>query len=53
MKKEHSEQLQRTYAQMNEIIYDSRSTLEYIGDIETRLRSGQKSTATRPRSSPG
>jgi uncharacterized protein YukE len=42
MKKEHSEQLQRTYAQMNEILYDSRSTLEYIGDIETRLRSGQK-----------
>lgn len=42
MKKEHAEQLQRTYAQMNEILYDSRSTLEYIGDIETRLRSGQK-----------
>ena len=42
LKKEHGEQLQRTYAQMNDILYDSRSTLEYIGDIETRLRSGQK-----------
>lgn len=42
LKKEHAEQLQRTYAQMNEIVYDSRSTLSYIGDIETRLRSGQK-----------
>lgn len=42
MKKEHGEQLQRTYAQMNEILYDSRSTLEYIGEIETRLRAGQK-----------
>lgn len=42
LKKEHSEQLQRTYAQMNEIVYDSRSTLAYIGDIENRLRSGQK-----------
>lgn len=42
MKKEHAEQLQRTYAQMNEILYDSRSTLEYIGNIEGRLRAGQK-----------
>jgi len=42
LKKEHSEQLQRTYSQMNEIVYDSRSTLAYIGDIETRLRAGQK-----------
>ncbi len=42
LKKEHAEQLQRTYAQMNEIVYDSRSTLAYIGDIETRLRAGQK-----------
>ncbi|HRQ89169.1 MAG TPA: hypothetical protein PLA50_10240 [Bacteroidia bacterium] len=42
LKKEHSEQLQRTYAQMNDIVYDSRSTLAYIGDIENRLRSGQK-----------
>ena len=42
LKTQHSEQLQRTYSQMNEIVYDSRSTLAYIGDIETRLRSGQK-----------
>ncbi len=42
LKTQHAEQLQRTYAQMNEIIYDSRSTLSYIGDIETRFRAGQK-----------
>jgi len=42
LKKQHAEQLQRTYGQMNEIVYDSRKTLAYIGDIETRLRSGQK-----------
>ena len=42
LKTQHTEQLQRTYAQMNEIIYDSRSTLAYIGDIETRFRAGQK-----------
>jgi len=39
---EHDAQLQRTYGQMNEIVYDSRKTLAYIGDIETRLRKGQK-----------
>ncbi len=42
LKKQHAEQLQRTYGQMNEIVYDSRKTLAYIGDIEARLRSGQK-----------
>lgn len=42
LKKQHAEQLQRTYGQMNEIVYDSRKTLAYIGDIEGRLRSGQK-----------
>ena len=41
LKDQHQEQLQRTYAQMNEIVYDSRKTLSYIGDIETRLRDGQ------------
>lgn len=41
MEKQHEEQLQRTYGQMNEIVYDSKKTLEYIGDIETRLRDGQ------------
>ncbi len=38
---QHKDQLQRTYGQMNEIVYDSRKTLTYIGDIETRLRGGQ------------
>jgi len=38
---QHKDQLQRTYGQMNEIVYDTRKTLEYIGDIETRLRKGQ------------
>jgi uncharacterized protein YukE len=42
LKQQHVEQLGRTYGQMNEIIYDSRKTLAYIGDIEKRLRSGQK-----------
>lgn len=41
LKDQHKDQLQRTYAQMNEIVYDSRKTLEYIGEIETRLRDGQ------------
>ncbi len=41
LKDQHKEQLQRTYAQMNEIVYDSKNTLSYIGDIETRLRDGQ------------
>ena len=41
LKTQHKDQLQRTYAQMNEIVYDSRKTLSYIGDIETRLRDGQ------------
>jgi len=38
---QHKEQLQRTYGQMNEIVYDSKKTLEYIGNIEKRLRDGQ------------
>lgn len=42
LEERHKEQLQRTYAQMNEIVYDSRETLSYIGDIETRLRDGQE-----------
>lgn len=41
LKTQHKGQLQRTYAQMNEVVYDSRKTLAYIGDIETRLRDGQ------------
>lgn len=42
MEKAHAEQLQRTYTQMNEIVYDSRATLAYIGNIEKRLKSGQQ-----------
>jgi len=41
LREQHQEQLQRTYAQMNEIVYDSRKTLAYIGDVETRLRQGE------------
>ena len=42
LQQQNKEQLQTTYAQMNDIIYDSRRTLAYIGDMETRLRDGQK-----------
>ncbi len=41
LKTQHTGQLQRTYGQLNEIVYDSRKTLAYIGDVETRLRTGQ------------
>ncbi|MGY8641322.1 MAG: hypothetical protein ACKVJU_09545 [Verrucomicrobiales bacterium] len=37
----HREQIQRTYAQMDEIVYDSRKTLEYIGTIEDKLKTGK------------
>lgn len=46
LKTQHKDQLQRTYAQMNEVVYDSRKTLEYIGDIETRMREGQNIDST-------
>ena len=42
MEKDHKDQLQRTFAQMNEIVYDSKKTLTYISDVETRLRQGQR-----------
>lgn len=42
LKERQKDQLERTYAQMNEIVYDSKSTLSYIADIETRLRDGQE-----------
>ena len=42
MENDHKEQLQRAFAQMNEIVYDSKKTLTYINDIEGRLRTGQK-----------
>ncbi len=41
LKAQHTGQLRRTYGQLNEIVYDSRKTLAYIGDVETRLRAGQ------------
>jgi len=41
LRDQHKEQLQRTYAQMNEIVYDSRKTLVYIGEVENRLRDGE------------
>ena len=46
LKSQHKDQLQRTYTQMNEVVYDSRKTLAYIGDIETRLREGQNIDST-------
>lgn len=42
LKERQKDQLERTYAQMNEIVYDSKATLSYIGDIERRLRDGQE-----------
>ncbi len=38
---EHREHIQRTYAQMDEIVYDSRKTLEYIGSVEDKLKTGK------------
>ena len=42
MKQEHREQMQKTYAQMDNIIHDSRKTLEYIDRVERKLKSGQQ-----------
>ncbi|NNE90091.1 MAG: hypothetical protein HKN23_00440 [Verrucomicrobiales bacterium] len=41
LEKEHRETVQKTYAQMDEIVYDSRKTLEYIGTIEDKLKTGK------------
>lgn len=38
---EKREELQRAYAQFNEIVYDSRKTLEYIGIVEDKLKAGK------------
>lgn len=38
---EKREELQRAFAQFNEIVYDSRKTLEYIGTVEDRLKTGK------------
>lgn len=42
LKQQHKDQLQSTYTQMNDIVYNSRTTLSYIGDIENRLKSGKE-----------
>lgn len=41
LKKDHREQMERTYAQMDDIIHDSRKTLDYIATMERKLKSGQ------------
>jgi len=41
LKKEHREQMESTYAQMDNIIHDSRKTLEYIAGVERKLKDGQ------------
>lgn len=41
LKKSHREQMESTYAQMDNIIHDSRKTLEYIAGIERKLKAGQ------------
>ncbi len=41
LKKDHQDKVERIYAQMNEIVYDSKKTLEYIGSVEDKLKSGQ------------
>lgn len=42
LKSDHQDQMQRTYAQMDNIVHDSRKTLEYINRIERKLREGQE-----------
>lgn len=41
LKKEHQTRMERTYAKMNGIVYDSRKTLEYIGVLEDKLKAGE------------
>ncbi len=41
LKKEHRDQMESTYAQMDNIIHDSRKTLEYIAGVERKLKAGQ------------
>ncbi|MCB1077418.1 MAG: hypothetical protein KDM64_06275 [Verrucomicrobiae bacterium] len=38
---ERRDELQRVYGQFNEIVYDSRKTLEYIGTVEEKLKAGK------------
>lgn len=41
LKKEHQTRMERTYAKMNGIVYDSRKTLEYIAVLEDKLKAGE------------
>ncbi|MCB1065339.1 MAG: hypothetical protein KDN20_20790, partial [Verrucomicrobiae bacterium] len=38
---EKNEELQSAYARFNEMVYDSRKTIEYIGSVEDKLRAGK------------
>jgi uncharacterized protein YecE (DUF72 family) len=42
LKKEHHDTMQATYAQMDNIVHDSRKTLEYIARVERKLKEGQQ-----------
>lgn len=41
LKKEHQSRMERTYAKMSGIVYDSRKTLEYIALLEDKLKTGE------------
>ncbi|MCF6311036.1 MAG: hypothetical protein L3J39_01155 [Verrucomicrobiales bacterium] len=41
LKKEQQKRMERTYAKMNGIVYDSRKTLEYISVLEDKLKAGE------------
>ncbi len=39
---EKNEEIQTAYARFNEMVYDSRKTMEYIGSVQDKLRAGKK-----------
>lgn len=41
LEQSHDEQLKRSYAQMNEIVFNSGKTMEYISGMESRLKAGE------------
>lgn len=41
LEQDHDEQLKRTYAQMNEIVFNSGKTMDYISGMESRLKAGE------------
>lgn len=41
MKNDHQQRMERTYAKMNGIVYDSRKTMEYISTLEDKLKTGE------------